>query len=325
MSEQAPVLIIGYNRLDHLENQIRNCVSFNRRILISLDGSKNEVDLESIRCRNFVAQIRDAKPEWLIAANINEVNKGCKYGVSDAISWGFSICEELIILEDDVTTGPLFFEFMDWGLKTFKRNHEIFLINGWNPLPFNDFAYSFDYFQSRHFSPWGWSTWANRWQLYDRELTGFGGKCTRELKLLPGLNDYNLNNQFLRLMKSKFLQCKKGYDTWDYQLLFSMWKSNTKSILPRMRMSGHAGFDQRATHAREILHYHESSMFQPIFVSQDSENAGLNPIKEIAGGPSLDHEIDRILYGFTTKRHFRTSLINNFKILSAKFGLKKSC
>jgi len=296
--ERAPVLIIGYNRLDLIKEQIEFCVSHNRRVIISIDGPRDSNDLGAINTGNYVRLLEAKEPNWLFGVEVREQNLGCRFGVPASISSAFEYSDSLIILEDDIVCQPLFFDYMDIALEEFRFNTEIFAINTWNPLPRRPSEYG-NVFLSRHFSPWGWGTWKDRWANYDVDMSSFDrGESVRALATL---RTYKLNYLYERLLKRKLIQCYEGYNTWDYQLMYAMWRIGAKVVNSVPRLSGNQGFDERATHTKQALSHIDAEIYENLWFEDSVQNLSSLSILNAEESKSLDYAIDRILLNFDTK------------------------
>jgi GR25 family glycosyltransferase involved in LPS biosynthesis len=248
MCTHIPTLIIGYNRRDLLQRQVETCKNLGRQFFLALDGPKSKEDYLALETLSYAKELMQSKPINLLGTLIRETNLGCKLGVSTAISWAFSHCNSLIILEDDVEVDSRFFDFMDFALPHFQEDSEVFLVNGWSPL--SNFGHSKSefnyYFQSAFLFASGWATWSDRWALVDLNLEKFRDNPT--VYHLPTVQKQRLGILLTRVMSRKFRQCLRGLDTWDYQILYTMWRNGCLAITPLVRLTGNLGFDLRATH-----------------------------------------------------------------------------
>ena len=101
MQIDEPLLIIGFNRPDHMRVLIERLREIEpRNIYLAIDGPRSDRpdDREMVeRCRNLVDEI-----DWEVDVQtlFQEDNLGCGLGVSTAISWFFDHEERGIILED---------------------------------------------------------------------------------------------------------------------------------------------------------------------------------------------------------------------------------
>jgi hypothetical protein len=243
-SLKTPVVIIGFNRPDLLSSVLSNSNLVDRRVYISIDGPRHEEEVDEVRdCINLSSAFLEINPAGKL--QFSPTNLGCKRGVTTAIDWGFSFEESLIILEDDIVPNDFFFNFMDEQLEKNKSNQKIWQINGHSALP------QANEFNGVHLSIfpqiWGWGTWKDRWLKYNRDLKGWNGSPTK----IAELNSVNyFTDELANYWKDRLNECAGGFDTWDYQWVYSMWLESAYSIAPGLSLSANQGFDDRATHTK---------------------------------------------------------------------------
>lgn len=244
---QAAILIIGFNRPKLLKKLLLTVpLSNTRRIYISIDGPRDSNEAIRVnQVRALVEAFALQNPKVEIKYRFSEQNLGCKSGVRAAIDWAFESEDSLIILEDDIVVSEEFFTYMDYFINHFKSDSQIWHINGFSPLlpPYkNQYPYL-----TKFAHVWGWATWKNRWDEYDRELLAYQpGKLfqTETLKTNP------LSDDALIFFERNLAACKEGFDTWDFQWQFSMWLKGGFAISPGERLSGNCGFGLTASHTK---------------------------------------------------------------------------
>jgi hypothetical protein len=238
------VLVIAFNRPDLLKKCLQQIPKDGRAVYIAIDGPRDSVEKAIVEKSLEVAnEFVYKNPEVSIRVNYSKTNKGCKEGVRSAIDWVFKFENSAIILEDDISASPSFFQFADWGIATFAEKNEVWQLNGFTPL-LEPYCVEGLYW-SKYAHIWGWATWKDRWDKYDRNLDHFPEKSVQNLATFK---DKNLSEAFIREFNSLFDRCKNGFDTWDAQWLYSMWLHNGIAATPGSRLTGNRGFDKRATH-----------------------------------------------------------------------------
>jgi hypothetical protein len=304
LKSQTAILLIFFNRPDLAEISLNNLKGSNRNVYISIDGPRNSSDKvyvqECIALANTFA--KEHSRVDAVKLSIHKSNLGCKEAVRSAIDWAFESEERLIILEDDISFQDEFLETMDNWLEKFDNSKEIFHLNGYNPLPKN-LEVGFSYL-CRYTHVWGWATWRDRWDFYDRELETWEGG---DLRLLPGLIGQDLSDDFCDYWDRQLLACSEGLDTWDVQWLYSQWRYGGFSLTPGSRLTGNLGFDSRATHTKHSGH--------PMREKQPTSNYGLflNP-EAPAFELDLNQKHDLIEYGIAHRHEFLGSPYWRLKI-----------
>ena len=245
--ELAPILVIGYNRPDFLSDRLNQLLMSERRIYIAIDGPRNaKHEIEVAKSRDVAKAFHEKQSLFQeVHLLIRESNLGCKYGVATAIDWIFESESKAIIIEDDIVFSSDFLTTMDSWLEHHNENKEIFHLNGFNPLSRKQELNSS--YLSRYPHVWGWATWKDRWQFYDRELSTWKAS---DFPFLPGLIGQNLSDDFFKYWSLQIEMCRNGFDTWDIQWTYSQWRYGGFSVTPGARLTGNIGFDDRATHTR---------------------------------------------------------------------------
>jgi hypothetical protein len=242
------VLIIGFNRPDLLEKLLCVLPKF-RKIYISIDGWRNDMEkLSVIECRNIARNFQQARSDNPVKLLFSDTNLGCKLGVTSAINWIFSFEESAIILEDDVYPSTDFFTFCDTGLSVFRDCQNIWQLSGWTPI--HSSIKKHDAYLTRYPHIWGWATWRSRWDNYDVNLNKW--EKNEKISDLPIFVDPKPHRNLDYWCRKNLSNIKDGIvDTWDFQLAYSMWQSNSFSVSAGHVLCSNLGFDNRATHTKK--------------------------------------------------------------------------
>lgn len=168
---------------------------------------------------------------------------GCKISVSRAITWFFENEDKGIILEDDCLPHLDFFNFCNSLLNKFEYNEKISVITG-NNFQDGHIRGEGSYYFSRYCHIWGWASWRRAWKLYDLDLTFWPEwKKSQEWK-----------NRFSNIKERKYWEeifnrtYAKKIDTWDYQLLASLWFNDGLTVTPNVNLVSNIGFGPDSTH-----------------------------------------------------------------------------
>ena len=207
----TPVLFLVFNRPETTEQVfevIRQIKPL--RLYFAADGPREGLELEAERVSRVRAIV--AKVDWHceVKTLFRNKNLGCKYAVSEAITWFFAQEEMGIILEDDCLPSLSFFQFSQHLLHKYKEDKKIWMISGFNPR--HPGASSPEYFLSQNPSVWGWATWRDRWDKYDAQMSYWSKDSELILDTkVPSYVKYHYQDAFENT--------KNGLiDTWDYQL-----------------------------------------------------------------------------------------------------------
>jgi hypothetical protein len=96
---------------------------------------------------------------------------------------------------------------------------------------------------------WGWATWRNRWESYDRELSSWD---PLSFNSNPDLSNWECIGNFSDYWNEQIFSVKNGKQAWDIPWFFSAIMNSAFAISPSERLTGNVGFDQRASNTSGI-------------------------------------------------------------------------
>jgi hypothetical protein len=214
------------------------------QLFIAADGPRPGKEGERQKCeevRNIILKGVD----WPchVKTLFRDSNLGCGHAVSGAITWFFENIEEGIILEDDTLPDLSFFIFCKELLGKYRHDEDVKLISG-NNFQNGKWRGEGSYYFSAYSHIWGWASWRRAWKEYDFRLSGLNEE---DIEIF--LRYYFEEKTVIEYWKKTFQQVKmQSVDTWDYQLLFSIWKHEGLTILPNKNLVSNIGFGQFSTH-----------------------------------------------------------------------------
>ncbi|MFA6430420.1 MAG: nucleotide-diphospho-sugar transferase [Candidatus Paceibacterota bacterium] len=241
---KTPILFIIFNRPGTTKvvfEAIRQAKP--SKLFIAADGPRKNKPGEKELCEKTRKITEKIDWECEVKTLFREENLGCGKAVSGAISWFFENVEEGIILEDDCLPHPSFFRFCEELLERYRFDDKVFMISGNNFLP-KSLRPKGSYYFSQLPHIWGWATWKRAWQKYDfdiKDLPDFIKNKEIEKKWV----DKSIQNYWLENFKEVFYH---NLDTWDYQLVYNMWKNKSISIAPNVNLVSNIGFGTSGTH-----------------------------------------------------------------------------
>lgn len=237
----TPILLLIYNRPDSTKRVFEEIRKQKPKYLyIAADGPKDGHWGKKLctDARKIAEQI-----DWdcELKTLFRDKNMGCKYAVSSAISWFFDHVEEGIILEDDCLPNSSFFIYCEELLKKYKNNDKIKMICGtsYQPKPLNSETYYF----SKYVHVWGWATWKRAWHLYNHSLDE---EVETDRKNIITQTFKDKREQ--KLWENNLNLINNGFDTWDYQWMYWIWKDDGICIIPWKNLVSNIGFGDNATH-----------------------------------------------------------------------------
>jgi len=242
----SPVLLIIFNRPDttsRVFERIREAQP--RQLYIAADGPRSNVPADVDLC-NKTRQIAELV-DWDCEVHrlFRDSNLGCKKGVSSAIDWFFDHVDSGIILEDDCLADISFFRYCTELLEYYKSDERIGIISGDLFVDTSDIAES--YYFSNFSHTWGWATWRRVWKKFDLNMKTWPKDRETDLVLRKTHDKY-----YAEKWKNIFQNTYMGkFDTWDYQVVYMLWKQNQLSISPKVNLVSNIGFGPQSTHTRD--------------------------------------------------------------------------
>lgn len=242
-----PVLLLAWRRPDTTAQVLEALRQVRpRQLFIACDGPRPDVPSDNDECcttRELIERLIDwpCRCSWLLRHD----NRGCRRGVSEAISWFFSQVEEGIVLEDDILASPQFFSFCAELLERYRHDTRVGVIGGssFQSLRPRDGA---SYYFSLYNHGWGWASWRRAWVFYDAELEGW--PAFRDQGWLEDLG----GPRFARYWSGCVERVRRGEcDTWDYIWTYSCWRQGMLTCTPAVNLVTNLGFGHpRAVHTR---------------------------------------------------------------------------
>ncbi len=247
----APVILFAYKRPRELKATIQalraNHLAPESDLYIFADAPKRPEDApKAAEVRQLLDEISGFRS---IYRDYAETNIGCADSVIRGISYVLDRHPSAIIVEDDLITSPNFLDFMNQGLEQYEKNKRVYSVAGYT-FPFQKPAdhESDAYFIPRH-SPWGWATWADRWQSIDWDMVeypAFMQDKEQQRAFMQGGSD------LLNMLRD---QMEGRADAWDIRFCFNRFKRNGLTVYPTISKVENIGFGEEATHTNIYNRY----------------------------------------------------------------------
>jgi len=242
-----PILIIAFNRPDLLIKLIKSLENLKpSKLYFACDGPRKNNKNDQEKCEN-IKKIIERNIVWncKVYKKIQTENIGVKLNINGALDWFFQNEEMGIILEDDCDFNFSFYKFCNELLLRYRNYNNIKIISGnyyhGNILEKN--SYYFSKCPGTH----GWATWRRTWNENDKNMITWNGK----FEFLWLVRFFKFDIVKAHYFYKKFSDSYNGYiKSWDYQLLYSVWKKNGLIIRPFKSLSKHIGWGDEATHSK---------------------------------------------------------------------------
>lgn len=242
----TPILFLIFNRPE-ITLQVFHAIRYVKPsyLYIAADGPRKNKEGEEQKCnsaREIVSQI-DWKCE--VKYLLRDTNLGCKTAVSSAINWFFSHVEEGIILEDDCLPDPSFFWYCESLLTYYRNNETIMHISGVDFQP-EENKTNQSYYYSKYPLIWGWATWRRAWASYDVTMNDYLNK-----NIVNKIKKKLKNKKVVKFWFNNFQKViNNEINTWDYQWVYAILKSDGICISPNINLISNIGFNKDATHTK---------------------------------------------------------------------------
>jgi hypothetical protein len=170
MKNLAPILLFTYNRPHHTRQTVealqKNHLAQESQLFIYSDAPKNQVTEAKVKeVRQYLKTIDGFKKVTIIE---REKNWGLANSIIDGVTQIVNEYGKVIILEDDLITSPYFLKFMNEALEFYEDKKKVWHVSSWN-YPIDRQGLS-DTFLWRIMNCWGWATWADRWQYFEKDV-----------------------------------------------------------------------------------------------------------------------------------------------------------
>ncbi len=242
-----PILIIAFNRPELLIKLLKSLENLKPdKLYFACDGPRENNMMDQEKCES-IKQIINTYIKWdcMIYKKIQSKNIGIKLNINSAIDWFFQNEDMGIILEDDCDINLSFYKFCNELLLKYKDHKKIKIISG-NYYHANIVEKNSYYF-SRCPGTHGWATWRRTWNENDKNMTSWTGKSEFLWLILFFKFDFVKAHYFYKKFSDSFNNIIKS---WDYQLLYSVWKNDGLIIRPFKSLSKHIGWGDEATHSK---------------------------------------------------------------------------
>lgn len=238
----APIVLFVYNRLDHtkqtLEALQKNELASESELFIYSDATKNEdVKPKVDAVREYIKTLDGFKN---ITIYEREKNWGLANSIIDGVTQIVNEYGKIIVLEDDLVTSPFFLKFMNEALEVYKDEEKVWHVSGWNyPIDTDGLD---DVFLWRLMNCWGWATWKNKWQYFEKNIEKTILEFTPED--IKRFNIDDIENFWGQIISNK----EGNINTWAIFWYASIFKKDGLCLNPTKSFVESIGNDDSGTH-----------------------------------------------------------------------------
>jgi len=231
--------IFGYNRPDHLRKCLE-AVSRNELIdtYIFLDGGYTRETYNA--ADNFFYLVSVEKQ--VLGLHACSEHLGCAKNIYRGIDMILTNYDSIIVVEDDIIVADNFIEYMLKGLGVYKDKQDVGSLTGYTLIKNKEI------YASKRGCAWGWATWKDRWESFNRNIEPLD----------------NWGDDILPILDRAL---KGTVDTWDAQFSLYHLVNNLKCIHPPESLVKNIGTDGSGTHQKKGLSKFDTDInnVEPLF------------------------------------------------------------
>ncbi len=178
--EYAPVAMFVYNRVKQtrqtLEALMQNTLAPQTDLYVFSDGGRDERSWRQVMdLRRMLLETKQQAEEGGLLRSMTIVERGRNVYLEENIIQGIDIVmlssDRIIVLEDDIVTGPHFLQWMNDALSLYRDNKRVLHVSGFTNLDLKEGVEGRDFYFTPHMSGWGWATWREKWQAHFHRFT----------------------------------------------------------------------------------------------------------------------------------------------------------
>jgi len=234
-----PTVLTVYNRPWHTA-QVLEALSQAKPepLFIFSDGPKDDTDVAAVRAvRELIGEIGWTRPVVVARSR----NLGLAQSVVEAVDYVLARHDALIALEDDDLPGPAFFPFMEMCLDRYRDIPEVMSVGGYTVPLHEDVLqhYPWDVYFFPRIETWGWATWRNAWQYYERDI-----EAAYERAIQAGIDLRQGGNDIPAMLKAKTSDQR---DSWSPGWIVGVYLRGGCCVYPTVSHIRNIGFDGTGT------------------------------------------------------------------------------
>ncbi|MFM2476540.1 hypothetical protein [Celerinatantimonas sp. MCCC 1A17872] len=259
-SSLSPIVLFVFDRLEHTMRTIQslqnNYLADSSILYIYSDGPKeNKNSVFAVQqVRDYILSITGFKKVNII---YNKTNKGLANSIISGVTDVISKHHRVIVLEDDIVTAPFFLKYMNDSLNKYCETEKVMSISGGN-YPVDLSTVNSETFFLRIPLCWGWATWEDRWEKFNRDLSLVNTLSLSEVKYMNFDNSHNFFQQ-------AELNLSGRLKTWFIFWYIVAVKQKMLTLFPKEKICMNIGFDGTGQNCQK------SSEFQFEYLTYNNE------------------------------------------------------
>ena len=292
----APIVLFTYNRPWHTQRTVealqKNELASESELFIYSDDAKNQNARKNVdQVRDYLETINGFKKIIIIR---RDKNWGLTNSIIDGVTKIVNQFGSIIVLEDDLVTSPYFLKFMNDALKLYKNEKRVWHISGWNyPIKVDGLE---DVFLWRGMNCWGWATWSDRWQYYEKNIDKTISSFSKE-----DIKKFNLDGVAKDFWNQVIANKNGKINTWAIFWYGSIFKQDGLCLNPTKTLVENIGNDASGTN------FGKSTIYTSKNLTNSDIKFNISDIEE-------DKSIEKIKDFY--KMHKKTNLQKAFKLIN---------
>ncbi len=169
-ADPAPICLFAFNRPQHTKRTLdalaASPLAPQTDLIAYVDGPRTPEEAPVV---DLVAEIISKQTGFAnVSVTKREANVGLASAIQDGVTATMQARGKAIVVEDDIVTSPAFLNFMNEALHRYEHDKRVWHIAGYNEeLPALSDRPGAVFW--RFMSCWGWASWADRWQHFERD------------------------------------------------------------------------------------------------------------------------------------------------------------
>lgn len=242
----APVLIVTYDRLEHLQKTITslrgNIYADKTDLFVASDYQRTDSEANRVAAvRGYLKSIDGFKSVTVFEREKN-------FGVVDnsilALQFIFDKFDRFIIMNDDLVTAPGFLKFTNEAFERYGDNERVFSITGYCPPIRIPSTYRYDAFFLGRMSAWGCAMTKDRFDSV-REITREEFDEFAASKKLSRAFVEAGGEDMLAMLK---LVADGSLEAWDVRCMYTQFMKHQYTVYPTQSLVLNIGFDGTGMH-----------------------------------------------------------------------------
>ncbi|MCL6284547.1 hypothetical protein M3P21_13510 [Ruegeria sp. 2012CJ41-6] len=169
-SDPAPICLFAFNRPQHTKRTLdalaASPLAPTTELIAYIDGPRTPEETSLV---DEVAEIIGKQTGFAaVTVRRRAANAGLATSIQEGVTATMQARGRAIVVEDDIVTSPAFLTYMNIALDRYENDKRVWHIAGYNEdLPaLRDRPGAVFW---RFMSCWGWASWADRWQHFERD------------------------------------------------------------------------------------------------------------------------------------------------------------